>query len=210
MDDAPTVVATRIEGKRVRLREAREDDAVGLIETQTDERVRRYLGGPRSERDVRTLVESVGAASLLAPAGCFVVASTETDEMLGTMELSRRGPELPGHVQEGGHELELTYVFLPHTWGYGYAAEAARALLQRGCRAFRPTGRHHPQTANRASLRWPSDSDSGRWAPSSNTMQRRRWRPLSYVLSHTLQYDNSADSAASVVQCIALHNTLPA
>lgn len=31
--------------------------------------------------------------------------------MLGTMALNRRGPELPGHVQDGGNELELTYVF---------------------------------------------------------------------------------------------------
>jgi RimJ/RimL family protein N-acetyltransferase len=154
MDDAPTVVATRIEGKRVRLRKARDDDAVGLIDTQTDERVRRYLGGPRSERDVRAMVESVGAASLLAPAGCFVVASTETDEMLGTMELSQRSPELPGHVQEGGNELELTYVFLPHTWGHGYAAEAARTLLQ--CAAVELSDQPVviiTQTANRASLR---------------------------------------------------------
>ena len=209
MGDAPTVVATRIEGTRVRLRKARDNDGVGLIETQTDERVRRYLGGPRSERDVRAMVESVGAASLLAPAGCFVVASTETDEMLGTMELSRRSPELPGHVQEGGNELELTYVFLPHTWGYGYAAEAARRCCSARLSSFltnRSSSSPRPPIVRLCA--WPSDSDSGRWAPSSNTMQRRRWRPLNYVLSCTLQYDNSPRT--SVVQCIALHNTLPA
>jgi RimJ/RimL family protein N-acetyltransferase len=154
MDDASTVAATRIEGERVRLRKARNDDASGLIETQTDERVRRYLGGPRAERDVRALVESAGAATLLAPAGCFVVATSGTDEMLGTMVLSRRSPELPGHVQEGGNELELTYVFLPHAWGHGYALEAAEALLQ--CAAVELSDQPVviiTQTANRASLR---------------------------------------------------------
>jgi RimJ/RimL family protein N-acetyltransferase len=143
-----------IEGERVRLRKARDDDADGLIETQVDERVRRFLGGPRPEQDVRAAIESVGAGALSSAAGCYVVACKESDDMLGTMVLRRRGLEVPGHVREDGNELELTYVFRPHAWGYGYAVEAARALLW--CAAAELSDQPVvivTQTANNASLR---------------------------------------------------------
>jgi RimJ/RimL family protein N-acetyltransferase len=129
MGQGPTVTATSIECDRVRLRKGRDDDADGLIETQTDVRVRLYLGGPRAETEVRAILDSVGAASLLSADGCYIVADKASDEMLGTITLSRRGPELPGHVAADANELELTYVFRPHAWRNGYATEAARGLL---------------------------------------------------------------------------------
>lgn len=137
--------ANCIEGERVRLREPHNEDADGLLETQTDERVRRYLGGPRPERNL-------GAAMLSA--GCYLVAEKESDEMLGLLVLGRRDPELPGHVQDGGNELELSYVFRHHVWGQGYATEAARALLR--CAAAELPDQPVvivTQTVNRASLR---------------------------------------------------------
>lgn len=130
MDDQQILTAARIEAERVRLRRGRDDDAEGLIETQADERVRRFLGGPRAQADVRAVVTSIGAATLLAADGCYVVADRESDDMLGMVTLGRRDPELPGHVQDGGGELELSYVFRAHAWGRGYAADAARALLR--------------------------------------------------------------------------------
>lgn len=149
-----TVTVPVIDGDRVVLRKARDGDVEGVIEIQVDARVRRFLGGPRPERDVRAGLESVGAAELLAGAGCYVVASQETDEMLGTMVLDRRGPEMPGHLDDGGNELELTYVFRRLAWGRGYAVEAARLLL-RGAAAElcdQPV-LIVTQTANHASLR---------------------------------------------------------
>jgi RimJ/RimL family protein N-acetyltransferase len=118
-----------VQATRVRLRKACDADVDGLVETQTDERVRRYLGGPRAEAEVRAFVESVGISALTAKPGCFIVALNETDEMLGTVTLSRRDSDQPGHVERGGNELELTYVFRHHAWGKGYANEAVRALL---------------------------------------------------------------------------------
>ncbi|MUL68167.1 GNAT family N-acetyltransferase [Mycobacterium sp. CBMA 234] len=146
--------AVCIEGARVRLRTGRDDDAEGLIETQTDEQVRQFLGGPRPVDDVRALVESVGAAKLLEPAGCYVVADKHSDEMLGTVVLDRRSLELPGYVRADGDELELSYVFRAHAWGRGYASEAARLLLRYAAGELED----QPvvvvtQTANRASLR---------------------------------------------------------
>lgn len=124
------LTATRIDAERVILRKGCDDDAGGFIETQVDERVRRFLGGPRPEPDVRSMVAVAGAATLLAVDGCYVVADRESDEMLGMVTLGRRGPELPGHLPDGGGELELSYVFRATAWGRGYATEAARALLR--------------------------------------------------------------------------------
>lgn len=154
MADGLTVTALLIEAERVRLRKARDDDAEGLVETQIHPQVRRFLGGPRPERDVRAVLESVGTATLLSGAGCYVVALKESDDMLGTMTLNRREPEVPGHVEDGGNELELTYVFRPDAWGQGYATEAALKLLQRAASELPD----QPvvivtQTANGASLR---------------------------------------------------------
>ncbi|WP_454790264.1 GNAT family N-acetyltransferase [Mycolicibacterium lutetiense] len=124
------LAVTHIEAERIHLRNGRDDDAEGLIDTQADERVRRFLGGPRAEADVRAVVAAAGAPTLLAADGCYVVADKESDAMLGMVTLGRRSPDLPGHVQEGGGELELSYVFRAHAWGRGYATEAARALLR--------------------------------------------------------------------------------
>ncbi|WP_237157786.1 hypothetical protein [Mycolicibacterium fortuitum] len=72
-----------IDADRVHLRKGRDDDAEGLIETQTAGEVRRFLGGPRPEADVRAAVATVGAATLLAADGCYVVADKKSDVMLG-------------------------------------------------------------------------------------------------------------------------------
>lgn len=138
----------------MRLRKALGTDVEGLVETQTDPRVRTYLGGPRPEDQVRAFIESLTDTALLTPAGCFVVADTESNEMLGTVQLDRRGRDLPGHLTDSGEELELTYVFRHRAWGRGYAQEAARSLL-RAAAAELPD---QPvlivtQTANHPSLR---------------------------------------------------------
>jgi len=152
--DAIELHASCLEGPRVRLRKARDDDAEGLIETQTDERVRRYLGGPRPAGEVRAVLEGVGAATLLAAPGCYIATAMDSDDMLGTVTLSRRRNDVPGHLDPDGDELELSYVFRPHAWGRGYASEATRLLLEYAAGELDD----QPvlvitQTANRASLR---------------------------------------------------------
>ena len=152
--DAIELRASCLEGPRVRLRKARDDDAQGLIETQTDARVRRYLGGPRPVHEVRAVLEGVGAATLLDAPGCYIATPADSDDMLGTVTLSRRRNEVPGHLEPGGDELELSYVFRPHAWGHGYASEATRLLLRYAAGELDD----QPvvivtQTANRASLR---------------------------------------------------------
>ena len=154
MADGSTDKATRVEGEGVLVRKAHDGDVEGLIEIQVDAEVRSFLGGPRPEGEVRDALTSVGAAGLLPAAGSYVVAAKETDEMLGTVILDRRGWEVPGHLDDGGNELELSYVFRRHAWGRGLAGEAARALL--GAAAAELTDQPVlvvTQTANHASLR---------------------------------------------------------
>jgi RimJ/RimL family protein N-acetyltransferase len=154
MADGSTVSASRIEGERVVLRMAHRGDVEGLIEIQVDAAVRRFLGGPRPEGEVREAFTSVGVAGLLGAAGSYVVADKETDQMLGTVVLDRRGWDVPGHVQDGENELELSYVFRRHAWGRGLAGEAARAVLEAAAMelADQPV-LVVTQTANHASLR---------------------------------------------------------
>ena len=97
--------AAPVETDRLRLRGARDGDLDGIVEIQTDVTVRRHLGGPRPE-------------------------AADTDDMLGTVTLSRRAADLPGHVEDSGDELELSYVFRQRAWGRGHAAEAAHAALR--------------------------------------------------------------------------------
>jgi RimJ/RimL family protein N-acetyltransferase len=154
MPEKLTLTAECIDSPRLRLRKARDSDADGIIETQTDERIRRYLGGPRPRSEVAALIESIGIDALTANPGTYIVADIQTDEMLGMVVLDRRHPDVPGHLEAGGNELELSYVFRHHAWSKGYATEAASALL-RTAAAELPDQQVLlvTQSANHASLR---------------------------------------------------------
>ena len=128
---SPTLLSTNyVEARRIQLRHAHDADVDGIVETQTDERVRQYLGGPRPEREVRDYLVAAGVTAVTASTGSFIIADLITDDMLGTVSLSRRGNDQPGHVSDGGGELELSYILRSCAWGHGYATEAARALLR--------------------------------------------------------------------------------
>jgi RimJ/RimL family protein N-acetyltransferase len=118
-----------IEADRVRLRKAVPADLEQIVATQVDPDVRRYLGGPFSEEQVHARVANTGVAALTAAPGSFVVANRTSDQMLGTLSLIPRNLDLPGHVAPGERELELSYLLLRDAWGFGYAFEAAAALL---------------------------------------------------------------------------------
>jgi RimJ/RimL family protein N-acetyltransferase len=50
--------------------------------------------------------------------------------MLGMLVLERRPPHRPGHVVDGGNELELSYALRRTHWGKGLAREASELLLR--------------------------------------------------------------------------------
>lgn len=87
---------------RVRLRQ------LGLF---TDESVRRYIGGAKTETDARSLASPLDGAW-----GHFVVADVTSDRMLGTLHFDqKRGP------------WEVSFQLCRSEWGKGLMREALTA-----------------------------------------------------------------------------------
>jgi RimJ/RimL family protein N-acetyltransferase len=99
---------------RVTLRSPTRDDLEAYVRLETDPEVRRYIGGPSSA----DTVAAIRASTPTPRWGRYVVAATETDQLIGTVFLDREGDQ-----------LELGYLFLPEFWGKGLAFEALDALL---------------------------------------------------------------------------------
>lgn len=153
MRQLPTLSALEIRSERLVLRKAHDADRDGLIELLTDEEIRAYLGGPRPRRAVEQHFDAVGVAGATSEPGSYVIADNATNRLIGTLSLARRPADRPGHLAEGGEELELSYVLRRTAWGMGLAFEAATAAL----RAAADELPDQPvlvvtQTANRRSL----------------------------------------------------------
>lgn len=125
-----TLSAVVIESDRVVLRKAQHSDHEGVVEVFTDPEVRAHLGGLRSREEMVALLDQIGAPSATAAPGSYVIADAGTDRFVGILELGRRPAGRPGHVTDGGGELELSYVLRRDAWGSGLAFEAATAALR--------------------------------------------------------------------------------
>jgi len=108
---------------RLVLRATCAEDRPGYLELQCSAEVRRYLGGPRPRVDVEASMPAVPGDR----PGVFAVALRAA--FIGTVMVSRREPTRPGHVRPDGEELEISYTFLPRSWGQGLATEAVTAVL---------------------------------------------------------------------------------
>jgi ribosomal-protein-alanine N-acetyltransferase len=93
-----------------------EKDFNGLIPLYTSEKVRKYLGGIRSnEKALECLQESIASDEYN-----FTVKLNETGEVIGILMIA------PHHDT---NDKEISYMFLPDYWGNGYAKETLSALL---------------------------------------------------------------------------------
>ncbi|WP_433212585.1 GNAT family N-acetyltransferase [Microtetraspora malaysiensis] len=130
MSRLPTLSATEVPSERLLLRSALHDaDREGLLELSTDPEVRKYLGGPRPRSEVEQHFDAAIANATSKP-GNYVIADNTTNRLIGTLMLARRSTDSPGHVTEGGEELELGYVLRRSAWGAGFGFEAATAALR--------------------------------------------------------------------------------
>ncbi|MEV7042567.1 GNAT family N-acetyltransferase [Amycolatopsis sp. NPDC051061] len=107
-----------IKTERLVLRESEARDRATFIELFASPEVGTYIGGPQP----RDALERATAEVPGRRPGLFVV---ELDgAMIGMITLDPRDEK--EHVRP---ETELGYLFLPHVWGHGYAAEACAAAL---------------------------------------------------------------------------------
>ncbi|MFF4081967.1 GNAT family N-acetyltransferase [Streptomyces sp. NPDC001777] len=112
-----------IRTERLVLRESGAPDRAAFIELFASPEVGTYIGGARPRDELERAVPEVAGRR----PGCFVV---ELDgAMVGMITLDRRGADRRGHIRPEGEEAELGYLFLPRTWGRGYAFEACAAVL---------------------------------------------------------------------------------
>ena len=109
--------------ERLLLRRAKATDAIPLAEIWADREVTRYMGGgPRDFEEVRLLVEDeVRAGAVGHSTGWWAVVEKASGQVVGDCGLIEK--DVDGH-----QEIELVYVFASHSWGRGYATEAASAL----------------------------------------------------------------------------------
>ncbi|MEV4532587.1 GNAT family N-acetyltransferase [Asanoa sp. NPDC049518] len=118
-----------IRTERLTLRESEARDRRAFIELLGSPEVGTYVGGPRPQEELDRTPEVPGRRP-----GVFVV---ERDgAMIGTVMLERRDIGPPNRVRPEAGEVDLGYLFLPRTWGHGYAAEACTAALDWFAGAF--------------------------------------------------------------------------
>ncbi len=94
------------------------DDLEHVVALYMDEDVRRFLGGPRDEEDIRSAFPRLLQSN--AEIHRWAVRLKAKDAFMGIIYLG------PHH---DGADIEISYQFLPAWWGQGYATETVQAVI---------------------------------------------------------------------------------
>lgn len=110
-----------IKTERLLLRQPVAQDRAAVIELSASPEVGAFIGGAQPRDELERTVSAVPKAH----PGQFVVDLDGA--MIGLVQLDRRGGDYLIGPAVG--KVELGYLFLPDSWGKGYAAEACAAAL---------------------------------------------------------------------------------
>lgn len=108
---------------RLRLRDFVADDFDAVRAYASNADVTRFMFyGPRSEAETRAYLDRVIAAQTAAPRTLWELAIVRDadDRLIGACDLTFERPA----------EADLGFILAREAWGYGYATEAARALVR--------------------------------------------------------------------------------
>lgn len=120
-------MSTRLETARLVIRSFEAGDADAWIALFSDPEVRRFLGEPPipSPEIFQAALESRRAMESEIGYAVWAVEARATGELLGQCGLRPAATMDPN----AGSEIDLSYHFVPGSWGKGYATEAAIAVL---------------------------------------------------------------------------------
>ncbi|NEQ47637.1 MAG: GNAT family N-acetyltransferase [Leptolyngbya sp. SIOISBB] len=107
-------------------------DAAEAIAIYGNPQVTQWIG----DKSLDNTVEAVQArlqrycdrAATFPGLGCWAVVQQDTQAIIGTLLLM----PLPGQDNQPSGKVEIGWHFRPESWGYGYATEAAYAVLKMG------------------------------------------------------------------------------
>ncbi len=123
----------QLEGKRVRLRGPRSEDADALFQLFADPRVMRYWSRPpmTTRREAEGLIEEIDESFALRTKLNWVLTLRNDDVVIGTCTLF--------HFEPRHRRAEVGYALRSDHWSRGIATEAATVVL---AWAFRVLGLH--------------------------------------------------------------------
>ncbi|MGM9987253.1 MAG: GNAT family N-acetyltransferase [Bacillaceae bacterium] len=106
-----------IETKRCILKEVEQLDYENIRQLYTNEKVRAYLGGIRTEEQIKEIV-----SNMLFPSNqekYWIVTETRNNQFIGVVSLD---------THHDGSSTEVSYQFLPQWWGVGLATEVIQEV----------------------------------------------------------------------------------
>lgn len=118
-----------LETERLRLREFEDGDAENLVQLDSDPEVMHFITGgrptPRQEIEDQLLPHFLSYHVDSPRMGFWAVEEKETGAFIGWFHFRTKEGQ-PDHERELGYRLKRS------AWGRGYAAEGARALIDKG------------------------------------------------------------------------------